>query len=136
MIMYFNGERLDNTKLSELQRAIIISLFTWRRADDSDNYDGLSKFGWWGDTFPEHDGDRIGSKLYQLLRRKLTGDVLLEAQEMCREALQWLMDDNLVSEFDVLCERSERDVNRLDVMITYTVHTEQSKQILKFLEVN
>lgn len=135
MKMIFNGTVLDNSQLSEFQRAIVISLFTWRRADDSDEYDGLSKFGWWGDTFPEHDNDRIGSKLYQLLRKKITDDILIEAEEMCNEALQWLIDDKLVESFSCKCERSVSDISRLNVTVSYVLTNSNIQNLLRFLEV-
>ena len=131
MKMYFNGTELDNTNLSQLQRAVVISLFTWHRAEDTDDYDGGSKYGWWGDSFPEHEGDRIGSKLYQLLRRKLTDDVLLEAQEMCENALQWLIDDGKADEIVVTCERT--DTNTLAVRVVITVN--QHSNTLSFMEI-
>lgn len=131
MKMYFNGAQLDNTSLSPLQRAIVISLFTWRRAEDTDTYDGGFKFGWWADTYPEHEGDRIGSKLYQLLRRKLTDDVLLEAQEMCENALQWLIDDSKADDISVVCERT--DTSTLAVSVTITINKQSNT--LSFMEI-
>jgi phage gp46-like protein len=35
-----------------LTRAVLISLFTWRRAADDDALDDEERFGWWGDSFP------------------------------------------------------------------------------------
>jgi len=131
MKMYFNGTLLDNSKLSQLQRAVVISLFTWQRAEQSDHYDGLSQYGWWGDTFAENPNDRIGSKLYQLFRRKLTGEVLLEAQEMCESALQWLVDDGKVHKVEVVCERA--GINQLTV--TVNLYINNSSNIFKFTEI-
>ena len=133
MKMYLNGQLLGASELSELQRAVVISLFTWRRADDTDDYDGTYKYGWWGDTYPKNAGDRIGSKLWQLLRRKLTDDVLLEAEEMCNEALQWLIDDGYATDIQSAAERY--DTNSLAVTVTITFLKQSQPQILKFMEI-
>ena len=53
-----------------LTRAVVISLFTHRRADPDDNVD--VPMGWWGDTWPVVANDRYGSKLWILQRSKLT----------------------------------------------------------------
>lgn len=44
---------------SSLARAVVISLFTWRRAGESDVVDGLERMGWWGDAFPSVPNDKI-----------------------------------------------------------------------------
>lgn len=90
-------------QVSDLVRAVIISLFTWRRANPDDNADQLN--GWWGDTFAEVLNDRIGSRLWLLMRAKITGQTLLLAKEYASEALQWLLDDGVASRVDVTVER-------------------------------
>lgn len=115
-MLKLNGAYIDADMKDSLTRAVIISLFTWKRADSSDDYDG-SKYGWWGDTFNE-DNDKIGSKLYQLLRKKITSSVLLEAKEMIENALQWLIDDGYASVIDVTVELGTE--NRLNTVITIT----------------
>lgn len=44
-----NGKRTcASAPLDPLTRAVVISLFTWRRAEPDDNAD--VPMGWWGDT--------------------------------------------------------------------------------------
>lgn len=44
-----NGKRTcASAQLDPLTRAVVISLFTWRRAEPDDNAD--VPMGWWGDT--------------------------------------------------------------------------------------
>ena len=81
---------------SWLERAVVISLFTWRRAEPSDPVDDQDRQGWWADAFPAVANDRIGSRLWLLRRRTITAQTLRDAQRYCEEALQWLLDDGHV----------------------------------------
>ena len=91
---------------SALKRALIISLFSWRKAHDDDEVDG-SRYGYWGDSFPPVPGALIGSRLWLLKRSKLvTNETLLQAEEIIREATQWFIDDGIAQRIDVQLERS------------------------------
>lgn len=87
-----------------LQSAIIISLFTNRRANDDDVIpDGTNnKRGWWADAFPDIDNDKIGSRLWLLHREKETQSVVNRAKDYVEEALQWLVDDGIARRVDVI----------------------------------
>lgn len=89
-----------------LRRAVEISLFTWRRAEPGDPIDDDERMGWWGDSFPDVAGDRIGSRLWQLRRQVLTAEVLRRAEEYCHEALQWMIDDEIVTAISVSVKRA------------------------------
>ncbi|WP_200894101.1 phage GP46 family protein [Xanthomonas sp. MUS 060] len=60
---------IDNDKRHPLVRAVLISLFTWRRANADDTLPDPRGFrmGWWGDTYPVVANDRIGSRLWLLV---------------------------------------------------------------------
>lgn len=132
MQMFLNNSLLTADMNDSLSRVVIISLFTWRRADTGDVYDGSNKYGWWGgDTYPVELGDKIGSKLWQLLRRKLTDDVIAEVEELSRDSLQWMIDDGICSNVDVSVERSE--INRVNISVVLTVDGKQTSY--KFKEV-
>lgn len=88
-----------------LVRAVVISLFTWRRAHPDDDLPGDLRMGWWGDTFPSVPNDRIGSRLWLLSRAKLTHDTVLRAKEYVEEALHWLIEDGVVARVEVDAER-------------------------------
>lgn len=96
---------------SALRRAVVISLLTWRRAEPSDPVDDSNLQGWWADSYPEQPNDRIGSRLWLLRRRSITAQTLRDAQRYCEEALQWLIDDGLVTAVQVQIARA--DTNRL-----------------------
>lgn len=131
MQMFLNNSLVTADMNDSLSMAVVISLFTWRLADTGDVYDGSNKYGWWGDTYPVEPGDKIGSKLWQLLRRKLTDDVIAEVEEVSRDSLQWMIDDGICSNVDVSVERSE--INRVNISVVLTVDGKQTSY--KFKEV-
>lgn len=92
-----------------LARAVIISLFTWRRANSDDVLPdpspGAPRMGWWGDSFPGTPNDRIGSRLWLLSREKLTAETLRRAREYATEALAWLIEDGIAARVEVEVER-------------------------------
>lgn len=91
---------------SAIRRAVIISLFSWRKAHDDDQVDG-SRYGYWGDSFPPVPGALIGSRLWLLKRSKIiTNETIMLAEEIIREALQWFIDDGIAQEIQVKLERS------------------------------
>ena len=98
---------IDNDKADPLVRAVIVSLFTWRRANADDalpNGSG-SRMGWWGDSYPPAANDRIGSRLWLLSRAKLTDTTAQKAKDYAREALQWLLDNGVAARVDVTALR-------------------------------
>ena len=103
-----------------LQTAVVVSLFTDRRAEPDDAIpDGSNdRRGWWGDTYAAIPGDQIGSRLWLLGRAKETQDTLNRAREYALEALQWLVDDGLVKSVDVTAEHLRRGVFALHIIIT------------------
>lgn len=79
-----------------IETAVIISLFTDRRAEAGDSIpDGTSnRRGYWGDTYRSRP---IGSRLWLLSREKQMASVLVRAEAYASEALTWLIDDALAS---------------------------------------
>jgi phage gp46-like protein len=94
-----NGQLLAG---NDLQSAVLVSLFTDRRAapdfvppDRSNDRRGV-----WFDTY---ETSLIGSRLWQLQRAKISNRAVLlqQAQDYCVEALQWLLDDGVAAQVDV-----------------------------------
>lgn len=100
------------------RRAVVISLLTWRRAEDGDQLDDDQRYGWWGDTFPTVERDRIGSRLWQLRRRTLTDDTVRDAEAFARESLAWLDDDDRVAAVTVA---ASREVTRLNLLVVLSM---------------
>lgn len=89
-----------------LTRAVIISLFTWRRAAPDDVLpDGSSRMGWWGDNHASAPGDRIGSRLWLLAREPLVPAVIARARDYAAESLDWMIADGVASRVEVTAER-------------------------------
>lgn len=100
-----------------LIRAVLISLFTWRRATADDITEGQS-MGWWGDVAePTVVNDQIGSRLWLLTRVSITQAVLNKAYEYCVEALQWMVEDGVASRYTVTVERMEVEAVAIWIVI-------------------
>lgn len=86
-----------------LRTAVVISLFTRRRArpDDVLPADDGDRGGWWGDLEPRIAGDAIGSRLWLLAREKNTPATLNRAREYADEALGWLIADGVARAIDI-----------------------------------
>lgn len=123
MQLFLNGAQVSADMTDSLSRAVVISLFTWQRASQSDEVDNDQRMGWWGDTFAENKGDKIGSKLWLLLRQKVTDETLNRAQEYAYESLKWLIDDGICSDITVDVERDEDDPNRINLDVQLTTST-------------
>lgn len=100
--------------------AVLLSLFTDRRANDGDILpDGeTSRRGWWGDEFSDDPTDKVGSRLWLLSRAKQVPQTLLAAKDYCAEALQWMLDDLAADAVDVTAEYAFRGVMLISVSIT------------------
>lgn len=108
---------IDNIETS-LTRAVLISLFTWRRAGPGDLVDDGERYGWWGDSFPAVADDRIGSRLWLLRRAKLTSETIAQAELYAREALAWLQQDGHVLEVEILTQRAGPNRLNLGTVLT------------------
>lgn len=83
-----------------LRTAVLVSLFTDRRAAD-DEGGAQDRRGYWADT----EADRWGSFLWRLPREKVTAETLNQAREYGFQALEWLIEDGIAEEVVVEAER-------------------------------
>lgn len=98
----------------DLQTAVLISLFTDRLALPSDPTPDGDRRGWWGDD-PQDTKHRIGSRLWLLDRVKGPQDVPQRAHDYAAESLQWMIEDGVVSSFDISAQWIAP--NRLDLIV-------------------
>ena len=121
---------------SGLETAVIISLFTDRRARDDDELpdpNNSDKRGWWGDLVAEVADDQIGSRLWLLERAKTTENVLVKAKEYAEESLSWMIEDGVAKEIVVEAERQGIEGNdRLALLIKIFQSNEAGEIALKF----
>ena len=97
-VLPFAGGFQDDAGLGT---SALISLFTDRRAGGDDGLPPAERRGWVGDVLAEVPGDRYGSRLWLLKREKQTEETRIRAEEYAREALEWMVDDGLVSAIEV-----------------------------------
>lgn len=83
-----------------LRTAVIMSLFTDQRVSEDELPEGDEfRGGFWGDVFEENS---IGSKLWLLNRAKITRETKNRAEEYAYEALEWMIEDQLVTDISVI----------------------------------
>ncbi|QEL26159.1 hypothetical protein FQV39_28775 [Bosea sp. F3-2] len=105
----------------QLASAVIISLFTDKRAPEGWRPDVVDRRGWWGDAIaPEGETpEEIGSHLWLLQNEVATEDVANLARIYAEEALAWMIRDQVAARVTItsgLIENPRRGV-WLDVKI-------------------
>jgi len=105
----FDSAHQDLMSDGGLETAVLVSLFTDRRAREDDELpdsNNLDRRGWWGDLgVPEVEGDQIGSRLWLLGREKTQESVLVRAKKYAEEALRWMIEDGIAKTIEVETER-------------------------------
>lgn len=102
----FDLERDDG-----LETAVIISLFTDRRASAEQippEYPQDDLRGYWGDITNASATDQTGSLLWLLAREKQLPQTLSRAEQYCREALAWMIDDLVSTRIEVVASYISR----------------------------
>lgn len=100
----------------DLETSAIISLFTDRLAHVDDvlpDYADGDRRGWWADW--DADEGPIGSRLWLISREKSTEQTRQRAEDYCKEALQWMLDDDVADTVDITAEWADYPPSRLDV---------------------
>ena len=101
-----------------LQTAILVSLFTDARVPADDLPEGeTERRGWWGDQLGD-GADEYGSKLWLLRRRKRERDIPAQAAAYAREALQWMVEDDVAVKVTADAEWAGLDELRLRVVVS------------------
>jgi phage gp46-like protein len=106
----------DLARDESLQTAVILSLFTDRRALEEDRLpDGSSdRRGYWADAYRDRPH---GSRLWLLSREKEQAEVLRRAREYAEEALAWLIEDAVAEAVEVEAWHLRRNTLGLRVVI-------------------
>ena len=88
-----------------LETAIIVSLFSDARADESQVPQPENRRGWIGDLVAPVPGYLFGSLLWLLEQARLTQETLAQAENYTRAALNWMVEDGLAQAIDVIASR-------------------------------
>ncbi len=83
--------------------AIVVSLFSDKRADASQVGPQELRRGWIGDE--STPGFQIGSRLWLFNQERLTRSTLNRLAEEARESLQWMIDEGHAKSVDATAER-------------------------------
>lgn len=83
-----------------LDTALDMSILEQRRADSSEVPRPELRRGWWGNTLNDLYFE-IGSKLWLLLQARKTQSTLNSAEDYVQNALEWMLDDDLIDELNV-----------------------------------
>lgn len=108
----------SDDKLTWLNNAITISLYTDARASDDDALPDSSedKRGYWGDI-DLADNESLGSKLWLLGRRKILSDTLNTMHDIVTDAVQWLVDGEHLLAINVTVERDADNQDRVNFLL-------------------
>lgn len=98
-----------------LETAVLVSLFSDARAEPDVDTSFLEQQprGWWADTAE----DRFGSLLWTLQRAKQTDETLARARAYTRDALAWMIRDEIARTVEVSAAWASRGVLWLEVAI-------------------
>lgn len=111
------GSNMDLLQDDGLYTATLISLFTDRRAplEAELPQDETSRRGWWNDAL---GGQKIGSLLWLINREKTLPEVAARAEEYCREALAWMIEQGIAAKVDIEAQIIKPIGLQLEIRIT------------------
>ena len=103
------------TSNTGLEHAVLQSLLNWAKAQKNDPLDeGQGKQGWWASEFVQ----AVGCRYWTLARAKQTTDTLNRAKRYTTLALQWLLDEKIVSSIDInIFYEGERLIRVIDITL-------------------
>ena len=89
-----------------LKTAVLHSLFSDARVSlaQAKKVGSTDPRGWWGAALDSEQPDNYGSKLWLLSREKQTDETLQNAVSFGQEALEWMIEDGVVSTVTVEAE--------------------------------
>jgi len=127
-LQYTNGDLLRE---NGLETAVLISLFTDRRANVDDALINPGEYrGWWGDYVG--NDTPIGSRLWLIKGQKATQQNVILAKQYIQEALQWMIDDGVVAKIDVQTEATGRPEHKVLACVIKLYYTDFNIESIKF----
>lgn len=100
-----------------LESAILVSLFSDRRADESEVPNPMQRRGWIGNTIASTPTDNHGSGLWLYEQRRMTQEIANAVRMESEQCLQWMVEENLAAwvEAGIGMRPSRR---QLDIVVT------------------
>lgn len=108
----FVVENGDLKTTDGLDSAVVVSLFSDRRAYREEVADPMKRRGWIGDLVSDVASDRHGSGLWLYEQHRLTQATAVGVRNEAVQAFDWAVDENLIerAEADVLKHPAERRI--------------------------
>jgi phage gp46-like protein len=125
------GQHLETS--TGLETAVLVSLFSWAPAKAGDLVPPGQLYGWWGNDYPDVPGDVFGSRLWTLIGQPIKR-AALQSPALAREALQWLLDDGLLTTLDVQADIFDVSENTVRLTITGTSQDPSRRTFLQTVE--
>lgn len=125
----FEGDLLQDDGLSS---AILDSLLTDRRAEEDDilpDSSDSNKRGFWYDTVASEQDDKQGSRRWLLDREKQTDRVLRSEEAFAKEALNWMIEDDVATSIEATAEWESSTALLLNIIINLTTGGTYEQQI-------
>jgi len=109
---------------NSIDTAILMSLFTDKRADVSEIRESSQRRGWWGNLFNDNVGYEIGSKIWlNSSQGRITAENLNSLNTNSLESLAWLKEDNIVDDIKVSSEKTGNREIRLHIKFVIGANT-------------
>jgi phage gp46-like protein len=117
----------------EIDNMTGLAAMTFDKADTIMNNIWLSLSVQRGSFFANPD---FGSRLHLLQRAKLTAQTAKLAEDYCKEALQWLLDQGKATKIGVTSERDRtQNINRLRLLVEVTPANGELVEFTTFVDV-
>lgn len=87
----------DFTTTDGLDSALMVSLFSDRRAYEDEVADAMKRRGWIGDLVARDVGDRHGSGLWLYEQRRLDEETVIGLRIEAESALTWMREEGLIT---------------------------------------
>lgn len=102
-----------------MRTAVALSLLSDRRAlpDDELPGGGTDRRGWWADALADRQDDQFGSRLWLLGREKDLASVRDRAETYARESLEWLLEDKVAADLEVIATTVSNDALQIRVVV-------------------
>lgn len=111
-----------------LENSVLISLGSDARVAEKTFRNELQDDGWWGE--PTFEGDRWGSLLHTIFKKKDDPNMILLAKQYAEDSLRWLVDDGVAKSVRVDAAATN---NALTMEIAITKGSEEKKYRYEFL---